>query len=182
MQNTTTRTCRRCKVERPLDDFYIAAERRQATRRGRTTICERPCRHCQRQKMAELREPRQAISDAAKLASGCMDCGLRPEILQVLEFDHRENEEKLFDISDRMTSGTIESLRAEIAKCDVVCANCHRIRTITRKQFGAEFGSQRVMKNQILKDNAAGLGHLWDPMHVDVTSHSAAHRNQLALF
>lgn len=111
-----------------------------------------------------------------------MDCGLRPEILQVLEFDHREDEEKCFDISDRMTSGSLEDLRREIAKCDIVCANCHRIRTVKRKQFGAPFGGQRVMKNQILKDNANGLGHLWDPMTVDVTSGAAMHRNQLSLF
>ena len=28
-----------------------------------------------------------------------------------------------------LSKGTLDDLRAEIAKCEVVCANCHRIRT-----------------------------------------------------
>lgn len=30
----------------------------------------------------------------------------------------------------------MEELRAEIVKCDVVCSNCHRIRTMERKDAG----------------------------------------------
>lgn len=172
-----TRTCRRCKVERPLADFYVEAEKRQAARRG-CVVGQWPCRHCSRENQARLREPRQAISDAAKIASGCMDCGLRPEILQVLEFDHREDEEKLFDISDRMVSGNLDALRREIAKCDVVCANCHRVRTVTRKQLGGKMGVSRVGKAQVLKDNASGLGHIWDVTDFDLNSQV----DQLALF
>ena len=182
MQDATTRTCRRCKVERPLTAFYIEAERRQATRRGRTTISERHCRYCQQEKMAAARAPRQAIADTAKRESGCVDCGLRPEILQVLEFDHRDDEPKLFDVSDRMTSGNLEDLKREIAKCDVVCANCHRIRTVKRNQFGATFGGQRVTPSQILRDKAKGLAHIWDATHVDITSRRIEHLHQPGLF
>jgi crotonobetainyl-CoA:carnitine CoA-transferase CaiB-like acyl-CoA transferase len=94
--------------------------------------------------------------------SGCMDCGLRPEYAQVLEFDHRPDEEKLFHISDRMTTGTVDELLAEIAKCDVVCANCHRVRTVTKNQFGQALGTTRTRMSQVYKDRLAGIGHIWE--------------------
>jgi hypothetical protein len=45
----------------------------------------------------------------------------------VLEFDHLAD--KTFTISEGLRDRNWESVLAEIAKCDVVCANCHRRRT-----------------------------------------------------
>jgi cytochrome c2 len=153
------RTCHHCKVEQPIDQFYVEAEARASARTGRNH--RKHCRSCERQKQQERRAPRQAYVDKIKAESGCMDCGLHPEYLQVLEFDHRPDEVKLFHISDRMASGTMDDLIAEIAKCDVVCANCHRIRTVKKNQFGQDFGSVRVRKAQVYKDQLAGMGHIW---------------------
>ena len=63
-------------------------------------------------------------------ARPCMDCGgtFPP---YVYDFDHRIPAEKSFSISKGKRVGR-EALLAEIAKCDLVCANCHRIRTYTR--------------------------------------------------
>ena len=60
----------------------------------------------------------------------CADCGLEYPPY-VMDFDHRPDEEKLFNIS---TNGnkSVERVRQEIEKCDVVCANCHRERTHQR--------------------------------------------------
>ena len=57
----------------------------------------------------------------------CMDCG---QVFHhcAMDFDHRSNEIKLFAIAQGKHHSE-EKLRAEIAKCDVVCANCHRVRT-----------------------------------------------------
>ena len=99
-----------------------------------------------------------------------MDCGLHPEYPQVLEFDHRPEEDKRFHISDRMASGTMEDLIAEIAKCDIVCANCHRIRTVIKNQFGQDFGATRVNMRQVYKDRASGIGHIWDDAAVSAAN------------
>ena len=58
----------------------------------------------------------------------CMDCGEKDPI--VLEFDHKNPEDK-FKIVGRMLSGhySWNSVLAEIEKCDVRCANCHRRKT-----------------------------------------------------
>lgn len=61
----------------------------------------------------------------------CVDCGERNPV--VLEFDHVRGEKK-FNISAGMVKGYTWSILAdEIAKCDIRCANCHRIKTA--KQF-----------------------------------------------
>ncbi len=57
----------------------------------------------------------------------CMDCGgTFPNVC--MDFDHRDPSEKKFSIAHYHAHG-MEAIKAELAKCDVVCANCHRIRT-----------------------------------------------------
>lgn len=62
----------------------------------------------------------------------CQDCG-RTYPPYVMDFDHRDIEIKNFTISPCVGSLAIKKLRNEIEKCDVVCSNCHRIRTWNRK-------------------------------------------------
>jgi hypothetical protein len=57
----------------------------------------------------------------------CRDCGVRYPPF-VMHFDHRPGEKKLGDIS-RLYRIPWSVLLEEIAKCDVVCANCHATRT-----------------------------------------------------
>lgn len=176
-----TRICGRCKVDRPLDDFYVQAEARASARAGKKR--KMPCRQCARDYAQKKRAPKQAYVDKVKSESGCVDCGLRPKVLQVLEFDHRSDQEKHFDVSDRMTSGGMESFIAEINKCDIVCANCHRVRTVAKNQFGRAFGGGRVTMAQVFKDQRDGLGHLWSVKDVtDASTVSDAARLQPALF
>lgn len=63
-------------------------------------------------------------------AHSCVDCG--ESDIVVLEFDHRGGKVKAVS---RFKGYKIETLMAEIAKCDVVCCNCHRRRTA--RQFGS---------------------------------------------
>lgn len=62
----------------------------------------------------------------------CMDCGGRFHHCQ-MEFDHRPDETKLLAIA-RNRGAKLERLLAEIEKCDIVCANCHALRTWQRQQ------------------------------------------------
>jgi len=51
-----------------------------------------------------------------------------------MQFDHRPDEDKKENISDLVgLEVKWETILKEIAKCDLVCANCHAIRTYTRK-------------------------------------------------
>jgi hypothetical protein len=61
-----------------------------------------------------------------------VDCG-ETDIV-VLEFDHvGEAGSKQFNISDATRFGYgMAKIKAEIAKCEVRCANCHRKKTYER--------------------------------------------------
>ena len=48
----------------------------------------------------------------------------------MLEFDHVA--EKRLDVGQSLPYRAWDSVLAEIAKCEVVCANCHRRRTASR--------------------------------------------------
>jgi hypothetical protein len=57
--------------------------------------------------------------------------GLRRDDPVVLEFDHLRD--KLFDIGQSLPYRNWQTILDEIAKCDVLCANCHRRRTAKRR-------------------------------------------------
>lgn len=68
--------------------------------------------------------------------SPCVDCGERE--ISTLQFDHVRGT-KTRSVSLMVSSAAaISTLQAEIDKCDVVCGNCHRIRT--SNQFGSYRG------------------------------------------
>lgn len=66
-----------------------------------------------------------------KEASPCMDCKVKYPYY-VMEFDHRPGTKKIVEVSKLVNSLSFTKLQAEIAKCDLVCVNCHRERTFGR--------------------------------------------------
>ena len=63
----------------------------------------------------------------------CVDCGESDPI--VLEFDHICGE-KIHNIADMVNqSYSIETIKNEIRKCQVRCANCHRKKTYQRRKL-----------------------------------------------
>lgn len=68
----------------------------------------------------------------------CVDCWAPPDDDTPHEFDHRENvgAKAQVRISDLITKGTsLVRLMAELIKCDVVCAICHKRRTYDRQEW-----------------------------------------------
>jgi hypothetical protein len=132
--------CSGCSEDLPLDAFGPNKARRD----GLQTHC-RPCRSTYSSAYYERTKVRYADVRAAASARAkqqsiafvhqhlaehpCVDCGNAD--IRVLEFDHLGD--KTWNISVMLNGGYPPSLIAsEIAKCDVVCANCHRIRTYSR--------------------------------------------------
>lgn len=78
----------------------------------------------------------QDRNDSIKLARGCADCGWR-DWARGLDWDHVRGV-KVAGIAGLIANNRpwIE-IEAEMAKCDVVCANCHRIRSAVRRTEAA---------------------------------------------
>lgn len=69
---------------------------------------------------------------ALKEAAPCMDCGVSYPFY-VMQYDHRPGTDKKGDLG-KMVKGSYkwETILEEIAKCDLVCGNCHLARTYLR--------------------------------------------------
>lgn len=60
------------------------------------------------------------------LGGKCITCGVvYPP--PVYDFHHRNPEEKLFGISNALVNRSMDEILEEVKKCDLLCANCHRI-------------------------------------------------------
>jgi hypothetical protein len=68
-------------------------------------------------------------------AKPCADCGNEFPTC-CMDFDHRPGTEKVNNVGTMFAHHwSQERILAEIAKCDLVCANCHRIRTQARRKI-----------------------------------------------
>jgi hypothetical protein len=62
----------------------------------------------------------------------CQDCGRRfPPC--AMDFDHRDPLTKIQAVTRMIGRSGTGRILAEAAKCDIVCANCHRLRTFERR-------------------------------------------------
>lgn len=64
----------------------------------------------------------------------------------VMQFDHVRGR-KLHNISD-MGRYSLDSLEAELSKCDIVCSNCHAVRTYFRRNQQKVPGKKHVRRRQ----------------------------------
>ena len=109
--------------------FTDPEKRREASRRHYAKHRQRVIDKAKEYSRATRSRIRAFINTYLK-ANPCVDCGETNII--VLEFDHIGND-KHFSISDVTRLGYgMPKLKAEIAKCEVRCANCHRKKTYER--------------------------------------------------
>jgi hypothetical protein len=133
------RRCGRCGEEKPIDDFNW----RRRARGQRDSMC-RPCRAAYKHEhyranrkayVTQARERKRALAlERTRFLleyfaeHPCVDCGETDPV--VLEFDHLRD--KAFDVGQSLPYRAWSAILEEIAKCEVVCANCHRRRTARR--------------------------------------------------
>ena len=113
--------------------FATIEERRAAGRRHYAKNRARVRAASKKQKQKYNRTTKKAIQDY-KSNHPCSDCHKQyPHF--VMEFDHvPERGKKTIDISKALCLGwALARILKEIEKCDVVCANCHRLRTFGKR-------------------------------------------------
>lgn len=116
------KTCPRCKDTKPVEGGF---HMRGALPMGYCKVCQREVVN-DRKRLIRAENRRRA--DALK-RQPCMDCGRSFEPC-AMDFDHRDPTTKRFDVATAVGGGMVWSrIEAEIQKCDLVCAVCHRYRT-----------------------------------------------------
>ncbi len=131
--NGRQRRCSKCHQHLPLAAFNRAGDDHQWWCREcfKAYFRERGQAHrdhVRRNKGARVGKARHLVFGLLH-ASACTDCGESHPA--VLEFDHVDR--KCFGISAAVAGGVdIDRLEQELARCEIVCANCHRRRTIDR--------------------------------------------------
>jgi len=132
--------CKRCRKKKPPSSFGKKPK-------GKFQAYCKPCQvdyrkehyaeNSERYKAAAKRRRRRifdAVDDLKRVP--CADCR-RKYPPYVMDFDHRDGEEKGENISLMRQQGVgMKRILEEAAKCDVVCSNCHRIRTHERRTRG----------------------------------------------
>ena len=130
------KTCGNCLTEKDSSLF--------ATKNKTTGQLQSYCKDCQKiYRKKHYEENKDYYKDKSKKwtrtkkenffkwvnTQSCVDCGISD--IRVLEFDHVRGI-KVGGIAQLLQSASKERFEAELAKCEVVCSNCHKIRTAKR--------------------------------------------------
>lgn len=130
------KTCGKCLEPKPISEYSKKSE-------GKLQAYCKPCNrlyqkeHYKRNKAkysALTRSTRKVIKatiHTLKESSPCMDCGVSYPYW-VMDFDHVDGTKvnTIAQLCNRRAS--LGAILNEIAKCELVCSNCHRIRTHAR--------------------------------------------------
>lgn len=128
-----TKVCTKCKRELPFDDFRWKNKSQN--------LKHSQCKECQKaqekQHYQNSKERQQSVKSTAVFQKernimlveqvkgcGCKKCGEKRSY--VLDFHHINAEDKINVIAHMIKSSGEKTLIEELAKCDVLCANCHR--------------------------------------------------------
>ena len=132
------KTCSRCNKSLPLQSFW----KQQRSKDGLNPACSSCLKDKQKHSYRDNSIRREQVRNQAKKyqnkvsafvmeqkSKPCVDCGIKYPYY-VMDFDHVKGE-KVGNIGS-MKSSLLQA-KLEIAKCEVVCSNCHRERTHIRR-------------------------------------------------
>lgn len=141
------RRCVNCGEPKTLGSFYRA----EGFALGHMDECK-ACLGKRTEAMArdarfDRHDAKRLIADAKKRP--CTDCG-HSFPAPTMEFDHVPGRgQKMFTLSRPPSGADAVMIRREIAKCDVVCANCHRARTTERGRARLQHDPLRVLGKRL---------------------------------
>lgn len=131
-----TKYCKKCDKDKPIDEFRI--------KNKITGVRQSHCNQCQRNYTKEhycknksyylnkaRKHDQKRIDWLREYKEGkpCTDCGIIYPFY-VMQFDHLRDKIESVSLMARLVGK--DKLLEEINKCELVCANCHAIRTYTR--------------------------------------------------
>lgn len=139
------KNCARCTNTLDIECFAI-----QSKKTGKIDSYCRPCRRDYNNNLYKRKdqiERKNKSNRQNKLRNSqyiydylkehpCVKCGENDPV--VLEFDHIDRSQKTKGVSVLASGYSMDRLKAEIEKCRVLCANCHRRHTAVQFGFYSE--------------------------------------------
>lgn len=136
-----TKICARCKKRKNLKHFGTRMRRGRAEFQAYCIPCNKAYQRqhyidnesIYTEKSVKYRKDLKRWIEEEFKSDPCVDCGNDfPPF--VMDFHHRDRATKILSISEMVNKGlSADKIIDEIAKCDLVCANCHRIREHSAK-------------------------------------------------
>jgi hypothetical protein len=123
-----TRTCKYCNANKTIDQFELANVVKGIEYR------RHKCKRCYQDDKKVYRRRNKLVLEAYKKTQSCKQCGNND--YRVLEFHHRDGDDKEMAIAASIGRWGDKRRYKEIAKCDVLCANCHRILHFEERNSG----------------------------------------------
>ena len=112
----TSKVCPCCNEDKSLNDFYSIENRAG----GLSSYCKKcVCNNT----IKRQRNLKQLAVDYK--GGACIKCGYN-KCLAALEFHHLDPTQKDFAIGKKCNTNLTDSVKAELDKCVLLCANCHR--------------------------------------------------------
>lgn len=132
------RVCSSCKRKLLIRNFHLTKSKSHGKRETRSKRRAR-CRWCRRRDQQAQYGAAYAAAKKKKDVNylfvyrflarhPCADCGEKD--FRVLEFHHIDPKNKSYSVARLFSrNASLKRIKEEIEKCEVLCANCHKIRT-----------------------------------------------------
>lgn len=121
------KTCTKCNQLLPISVF----DYKSGNKKGLQNICK-PCKHAP---LKEHRQHMRRLVNRWKVMKGCSVCGFNGLHFQ-LDLDHIDPDTKHNSGNYRAyePSWSKDKIKTELAKCVILCANCHRLKTFSKNE------------------------------------------------
>ena len=110
----SSRTCKICGETKPITEFYKAGK----------GYYRHECKVCKSKYEVIKAQERQKAYKEWKNTLQCEQCGFSDG--RALQFHHHDDN-KEFNIASKVSSCSLDTIKKEASKCQVLCANCHQI-------------------------------------------------------
>lgn len=114
-----TKKCRLCGQEKPITEFH--------KRGGNRGDYQAECKTCSAKRFAEGRKHKRRVIARYKRMKGCVECGHKDERAMYLHFHHvvPSTKDNYGDSHAYDANWSWQRIKAELAKCVILCNSCH---------------------------------------------------------
>lgn len=135
------RKCRLCNEEKPEETFRA--------RGGKRKGLQADCTECTNRRAREYRQITRDRVGRYKLAKGCECCGFKAEHPCQLDLDHFDPKTKTYQGAHKAYDAgwSWERIERELSLCQVLCKNCHALRTHNELHWKNSYTTVRMRQS-----------------------------------